>query len=83
MEDKKTKKFINIFKQVLKLDNVKLKNLLKGKIDIKLNEYQNWDSMSHVKILTLIEKNFKIKINSSNVNKFNAFKSGINYLKKK
>lgn len=83
MEDKKTRKFISIFKRVLKLDNAKSKNLSKGKIDIKLNEYQNWDSMSHVEILTLIEKNFKIKINSGNVNKFNTYKSGINYLKKK
>ena len=39
MEDKKTRKFISIFKRVLKLDNAKSKSLSKGKIDIKLNEY--------------------------------------------
>ena len=38
--------------------------------------------MSHVTILTLIEKNFNIKINYSNVKFFNNYISGFNYLKK-
>ena len=49
------KKFINIFKKELKINNNLKKNLLSQKIDIKMNIFKNWDSMKHVKILISVE----------------------------
>ena len=48
-----------------------------------MNIFKNWDSMKHVKILTSVENEFKIKINSKNEKYFQSFQTGINYLKKK
>ena len=56
--------------------------LLEDKEDIGLNNFQNWDSMQHVKILINISKKFKIKVNTKNSNKFNSYQSGIKYLRK-
>ena len=52
-------------------------------MNIHLNKFDKWDSMSHVSILTAVEKKFKITINFSNAKFFNDYKSGLNYLKKK
>ena len=78
-----SKKLINIFNQEFTINNDLKKKLLNNKTDIKLNMFQNWDSMKHVKLLIKIEKNFKIKINSKNENFFHSFKSSLKYLSKK
>ena len=78
-----SKKLINIFDQEFNINNSLKKKLLSNKTDIKLNMFQNWDSMKHVKLLIKIEKNFKIKINSKNENFFHSFKSSLKYLSKK
>lgn len=76
------KKFINIFKKELKINNNLKKNLLSQKIDIKMNIFKNWDSMKHVKILISVEDVFKIKINTKNEKFFQSFQNGLSYLKK-
>ena len=76
------KDYHNIFVKVLRNKNTTKAKLQKKKINIFFNNFDNWDSMSHVTILTLIEKNFNIKINYSNVKFFNNYISGFNYLKK-
>lgn len=76
------KKYIKIFEKQFKINSSLKKQLLSKKKDIKINIFQNWDSMKHVKILVEIEKNFKIEINSKNEKYFNSFQSGAKYLKK-
>tara|TARA_B100000401_G_C52629635_1_gene635357 strand:+ start:500 stop:748 length:249 start_codon:yes stop_codon:yes gene_type:complete len=77
-----SKKLISIFQEEFKIDAVLRKKLLNNKVDIRLNTFQNWDSMKHVKLLIKIEKRFKIKINSKNENFFHSFKTSVKYLSK-
>ena len=74
--------YLNIFVKVLKISKKIQKRLLEDKEDIGLNNFQNWDSMQHVKILINISEKFKIKVNTKNSNKFNSYQSGIKYLRK-
>ena len=74
--------YLNIFVKVLKISKKIQKRLLEDKEDIGLNNFQNWDSMQHVKILINISEKFKIKVNTKNSNKFNSYQSGVKYLKK-
>ena len=62
--------YLNIFVKVLKISKKIQKRLLEDKEDIGLNNFQNWDSMQHVKILINISEKFKIKVNTKNSNKF-------------
>lgn len=77
------KKILKIFKKEFKINSNLKKDLIAKKKDIKMNIFKNWDSMKHVKILTSVEKEFKIKINSRNEKYFQSFQNGISYLKKK
>tara|TARA_Y100000022_G_scaffold183937_1_gene178541 strand:- start:1362 stop:1646 length:285 start_codon:yes stop_codon:yes gene_type:complete len=77
------KKILKIFKKEFKINENLKKDLIAKKKDIKMNIFKNWDSMKHVKILTSVENEFKIKINSKNEKYFQSFQNGINYLKKK
>ena len=75
-------KFIKIFEKHFKIGKVLKNQLLKNKKNLKLNTFQDWDSMKHVSILSEIEKIFKIKFNSKNLSYFNDFQSGLKYIKK-
>tara|TARA_B100000989_G_C19527146_1_gene467556 strand:+ start:1652 stop:1903 length:252 start_codon:yes stop_codon:yes gene_type:complete len=75
-------KYLDIFEKELKINKALREKLIKKKDDIQLNNFKNWDSMKHVRILISIEKKFKIKINEKNENYFNNFQSGLKYLKK-
>ena len=77
------KKLLLIFKKNLQLTSFEYQQLKKSKKNIYYNIFRNWDSLNHVKILLNIEKNFKIKINSLNVKKFNNYKSIKSFLKNK
>ena len=77
------KKILKIFKKEFKINDSLKNELITKKKDIKMNIFKNWDSMKHVKILTSVENEFKIKINSRNEKYFQSFQTGINYLKKK
>ena len=74
--------YLNIFVKFLKISKKIQKRLLEDKEDIGLNNFQNWDSMQHVKILINISEKFKIKVNTKNSNKFNSYQSGVKYLRK-
>ena len=76
------KNYLRIFEKEFKINDNLKKQLLSNKKDIKINMFQNWDSMKHVKILVGIEKKFKIEINAKNEKFFNSFQSGIKYLQK-
>ena len=49
--------------------NLKIKNIE----NIKLGKTKNWDSLRHIQIMINIEKEFNIKINTSEVAKLNDF----------
>jgi acyl carrier protein len=70
----KNKKLLKIFEINLKLSLIEIENLKKGKIDIKFNDHPRWDSLNHVKILSELEKKFKIEINEKNYQKFTSIK---------
>ncbi len=76
-------RYLNIFVKVLKINKTFQNKILKKKLNIYLNRTHNWDSMTHVTILSSVEKNFKIKINSLNAKFFNDYNTGLNYLKKR
>ena len=75
-------KYVKIFEKELKINKALKKKLLSKKDNIQLNNFKSWDSMKHVKILILIEKEFSIRINEKNENYLNNFQSGLKYLKK-
>ena len=76
------KKFFQIFNERFKIEKELRVNLLARKKDIKINTFQDWDSMKHVVILMAIEKKFKIKITDKNAFYFTSFKSGLDYVEK-
>ena len=73
------KKLLKIFETNLKLGLREIDNLKKGKTDIKFNDHPKWDSLNHVKIISQLEKTFKLKVNEKNFTKFNSIKN-INFL---
>ena len=73
------KKLLKIFITNLKLGLKEIDNLKKDKIDVKFNDHPKWDSLNHVKIISQLEKTFKLKINEKNFTKFNSIKN-INFL---
>ena len=46
-------------------------------------DFAKWDSLAHVKLLSVIEKKFKISINEANIDKFSNITSIFNFLSKK
>jgi acyl carrier protein len=75
----KSKKFLitelkKIFKEELKI-NVKEDN--------KIYDNQKWDSIGNFNLLLAIEKKFKIKFNTQEFNKLNAFKDILKIVTKK
>jgi len=78
----KNKKLLKIFQTNLKLNIREINELKKGKIDVKFNSHPKWDSLNHVKIISQLEKSFKINVNEKNFIKFNSVKNINNFLKK-
>ena len=69
-------KIINFKFNVKKINNDKLE-------DLSLNNHPKWDSLAHVKLLSVIEKKFQISIDETNIDKFSSIKSIFNFLSKK
>jgi len=76
-------KYFEVFNEHLKFSKKTKDLLLNKKIEISLNDFKNWDSMSHVLILTNLQKKLNISINSSNSEYFNSYQLGLKYLNKK
>jgi acyl carrier protein len=74
--------FFQIFHEHFKIGRELRINLLARKKDIKINTFQDWDSMKHVLILMAIEKKFKFKITDKNAFCFTSFKSGLDFIEK-
>ena len=50
--------------------------------DIALNSHHKWDSLTHTKLLSAIEKKFKISINEKNIDHFSNLDLIFQYLSK-
>ena len=71
--EKDLKKIFSVFFKINE-KNIKLSSNIK---DIK-----RWDSLNHVKLFTVIEKKFKISIDTNEILKFVSFGQILKYLKK-
>jgi len=48
----------------------------------KQNEYENWDSFSHLNLITLIEETFDISISDDDVIKLKSAEMILNFIKR-
>tara|TARA_B110001454_G_C12293247_1_gene256203 strand:+ start:71 stop:301 length:231 start_codon:yes stop_codon:yes gene_type:complete len=48
----------------------------------KQNEYENWDSFSHLNLITLIEETFDISISDDDVIKLKSAEMLLNFIEK-
>ena len=48
----------------------------------KQNEYENWDSFSHLNLITLIEEKFNISISDDDVIKLKSAEMILNFIEK-
>lgn len=62
----------SIFYDILKIDK---KDLLKA----NMFNCINWDSLNHVKLISKIEKKFKLKISGENYIKLNSYKEILDF----
>ena len=77
LEVKKLIEFLN--KKIKKSYKLNKKNNLS---DIALNSHHKWDSLTHTKLLSAIEKKFKISINEKNIDHFSNLDLIFQYLSK-
>ncbi len=49
---------------------------------LKYNEIPEWDSIGHMTLISDLEKEFKISIETDDIVNFSSFKEGIKILKK-
>ena len=69
-------KYDSSFTAGLSINNKKLdKNL-------KYNSIQEWDSIGHMSLISELEKNFNISIETDDVIDFSSYQKGISILKK-
>jgi len=69
-------KYDNSFVAALSIDK---KILSKG---LEYNSIQEWDSIGHMSLISELEKNFKISIETDDVIDFSSYQKGISILKK-
>lgn len=70
------KKYKEIFIKSLNLKNSDFKE------SIKYNDVPEWDSIGHMNLISALEDEFKISIDTDDVVEFSSFKVGIKILKK-
>ncbi len=69
----KNKKIIKIIKKTFKIKNRKELEMLK-KDEIRISDLKNYDSMVFLEFLSIMEKEFNLKINNNNIEKFKSLK---------
>lgn len=70
------KQLYNIISKTLKIKPSEIS------LNSKACDFNQWDSLTQIKLALGIEKIIKKKINTSLIGKFNSIKNIINYLKK-
>ena len=69
-------KYDNSFTTALSIDKKKLNK------NLEYNSIQEWDSIGHMSLISELEKNFKISIETDDVIDFSSYQKGISILKK-
>ena len=69
----KNKKIIKITKKIFKIESRGELEMLK-KDEIKISDLKNYDSMVFLEFLSVIEREFNLKINNKNIEKFKSLK---------
>ena len=70
------KKYQHIFIKSLSIDNNKFNE------NIKYNEIPEWDSIGHMTLISALEEEYKISLETDDIVDFSSFKKGIELLKK-
>ncbi len=78
IDEKKLLQFVNITIKTNFKYNEKKNNFS----EIALNSHSKWDSLAHAKLLSAIEKKFRISINENNIDQFSNLRLIFNYLNK-
>ena len=65
--DKKTIQLKTIFQKLLRIKSED------GHLKVKLNKHPFWDSLTHIRLILALEKEFKFKIPSHQINKLDTF----------
>jgi acyl carrier protein len=73
---KNKNKYIKVFTDSLSIDKKKFSE------NIKYNDIPEWDSIGHMTLMSALEDEFKISIDTDDVIDFSSFKRGIQILKK-
>jgi|TARA_Y100000294_G_C8505275_1_gene316465 acyl carrier protein len=71
-----SEKYKKIFINSLSIDENKFNE------DIKYNEIDEWDSIGHMTLMSALEEDFKITLETDDIVDFSSFKKGIEILKK-
>ena len=69
-------KYINIFIESLSIDKKKFSEKL------KYNDIPEWDSINHMTLMSGLEEEFNISLETDDIVDFSSFKKGIDILKK-
>ena len=71
------KKYQKIFVDTLAIDEKKTKLA-----SLKYQDIQEWDSIGHMTLISNLEEQFKISIETDDIVDFSSFKKGMEILKK-
>jgi len=69
-------KYSEIFKTALNIESDKLSEKL------KYNEIEEWDSIGHMSLMSALEEEYKISLETDDIVDFGSYKKGIEILKK-
>ena len=69
-------KYSEIFKTALNISDDKLNE------NIKYNEIEEWDSIGHMTLVSALEEEYKITLETDDIVDFSSFKKGMEILKK-
>ena len=72
----KKEKYKELFKNAL---NIKDGTVIK---ELKYNDIEEWDSIGHMSLISALEEEFKISLDTDDIVNFSSFKKGIEILKK-
>ena len=70
------KKYTDVFIKSLSIDKSKFNE------QIKYNEIEEWDSIGHMTLMSSLEEEFKITLETDDIVDFSSFKKGIEILNK-
>ena len=70
------KKYQDIFIKTLSIETAKFNE------NLKYNEIPEWDSIGHMSLISALEEEYKISLETDDIVDFSSFKKGIELLKR-